>query len=212
MRGRHKRETINMLAAIVGMIGSSAASIQASAVELFLFKSKGRSAVAFDREGVRLPRVPEGWIAMGSLGDHSAFLDDAGFDRVRAAGFEIYEDQKPSKRLEDWAGMPRGSFRFTRRAASRIKLYYTQTIERTGKAQILALQYAPIKVKSNDSAEWRELGDRIVLGSYDAIDVPKAAVRRYDGVPILLLMDPKTLPNPRPKLIDYNGSEFVFAK
>lgn len=189
------------------------APIPAVSAELFVFMAGGRSAITLDRDGARLPHVPGGWKFSASLGEHSHVMDEAGLERLRAAGYEVLENNKPPNRsVEDWVGMPRGSFRLTERAAAKIKFFHQQVVETTGQPQVLALQYGPISVKPKDSARWRDLGDRITLGSYPATDVPKAAVRRYDGVPLLFQMDPKTLPVPRPRVIDYDATGFVFSR
>lgn len=199
------------LAALVALV-VCAAPASASAVEIFMFKAEGKSAVALYRDGGKLPPVQGGWTFTGSVGDHAGLLEEADLDRIRVTGFEVYEDRKPSKRVEDWVGMPRGSFRITKRAAAQIRLFYDHLVK-DGTPQVLSLQYGPVSVKDKGSAQWCDLGDRITLGGYNAADVPKAAVRRYDGVPLLFLMDPEKLPKPKPRAIDYSDATgFVFVR
>lgn len=80
-----------------------------------------------------------------------------------------------------------------------------------GGRSIVSFVWGPVSVKEKDSPRWRELGVKLTIGGFPEADVPAAAVEHVEGVPLLFLFDPKTLPTPRPTRIDYGPTGFVFA-
>ena len=97
--------------------------------------------------------------------------------------------------------MPRGSFRLTASALDQTRAFADGLKD---KRDVMAFFWVQTYSKGTD--------DRLlILGAYSEADVPAAAVEHMDGLPILFLFDPNSLPKPQPAVIDFNGEKFAFV-
>jgi len=120
---------------------------------------------------------------------------------LRAARMLPGEGHTLSKKVEDWQPMPRGSFRLTASALEKTRAFADGLKD---KRDVLAFFWVQAHAKGND--------DRLlILGAYSEADVPVAAIEHIDGLPLLFLFDPASLPKPQPSGIDHDGNAYAFV-